>query len=70
MPPSPKPDPVPDLPEAERQLRNAIYEASRIFETLERAGLIKGNGHHARQKLAQKAVDDLRERWIGPQSKG
>jgi hypothetical protein len=49
--------------QAEAEISKAVYEATAIFERLEGQGLIMGNGHHARQKLAQAAVEDLRSRW-------
>ena len=51
------------LAEAQRQLSNSVYAAALIVEKLETAGKIAGNGHHARQKIAQFAVDDLAKRW-------
>jgi len=53
------------LKEAEAEVSKAVYEATAIFEHLEGQGLLVGNGHHARQKLAQIAVEDLRSRWKG-----
>ena len=53
------------LAEAEAQLGNLIYAAAKVVESLQYAGKVRGNGHHARQKIAQLAVDELRSRWIG-----
>lgn len=49
----------------ETEMCNAVYASSVvIFERMERAGEISGNGHHAAQILAEKAVQDLRaRRW-------
>lgn len=52
------------LEQAENELQKAVYEATAILEKLERAGQVSGNGHHARQKLAQMAVEELRSRWV------
>jgi len=53
------------LANAEASLMNAVYRATAIFERLERAGKIVGNGHHIRQKIAEKAVAELYYRWKG-----
>jgi len=53
------------LKEAEAEVSKAVYAATKIFEDLEAQGVILGNGHHARQKLAALAVEDLRSRWKG-----
>ena len=43
---------------------NAAYNATRIVEVLECVGTFLGNGHHARQHMAEIAKDALRElRW-------
>ena len=48
----------------EIDLSNAVYAASvKIFETLEYAGHIRGNGHHMAQALSAQAVSLLKERW-------
>lgn len=52
------------LTEARADLSNAVYKAAEIFERMERLGLIRGNGHHMRQALAEHAVKMLEERWI------
>ena len=46
---------------------NEAYEALHIFEDLEMAGKIRGNGHHMRQRIAEAAASLVRERWIGEQ---
>jgi len=33
-------------------IESRVYEATELLERLEGAGLLRGNGHHARQKLA------------------
>lgn len=47
------------------KLSNAVYEAAvSVFEELEHAGKIKGNGHHHAQRMAnlsEQMIDDL---WI------
>lgn len=52
------------LADAEAELMNAVYAATAIMERMEHAGKIRGNGHHARQAVAAKAVEELRGRWI------
>jgi hypothetical protein len=54
--------------EAKAALEASVYEASKLMEVLERDGLIHGNGHHARQAIANSAVSELKERWIGDQN--
>ncbi len=49
--------------EIERQLYSDIYEASQLIEKMEGLGRIFGNGHHARQKIAENAVEELKSRW-------
>lgn len=53
----------PEFQEAAETLRTRIYDAADIIEVMERKGKVRGNGHHARQKLAEQAVQMLRERW-------
>jgi len=50
------------LDDACAELSSALYEATELFERLEGAGLIGGNGHHARQRVAAQAVEWLRNR--------
>lgn len=50
--------------QAAAEISKAVYAATGIFEKLEGEGLISGNGHHARQKIAHAAVEDLRARWL------
>ncbi len=45
---------------------NAAYDALGIFESLEHAGKVRGNGHHMRQEIAKAAADLVRERWVEP----
>lgn len=52
---------------AEAELSNALYWASAILEQMENKGLLLGNGHHARQAIAQFGVAELRSRWRNPQ---
>lgn len=42
---------------------NAAYKATCLFEHLERAGKVVGNGHHMRQKCAEFASQLMTERW-------
>jgi hypothetical protein len=45
------------------ELENRIYEATGLFEYLEHAGKVFGNGHHMRQQ-AQNAVRRIvKEHW-------
>lgn len=52
-----------DLATAETEVSNAVYEATRLIESLENAGKVRGNGHHGRQAVAVFAVQELRARW-------
>lgn len=52
------------LDRIDAELKNAVYKAAMLFERLEDAGRIRGNGHHMAQKIADKASALLRERWI------
>lgn len=54
------------LEEAEARLSTAVYAATRLFEDLENAGLVGGNGHHLRQAVATFTVEKLKERWQAP----
>ncbi len=45
-------------------LENGIYEATAVFEGLEHAGLIRGNGHHLRQEAARLVAELLDSRWV------
>lgn len=48
----------------ESRMEQAVYEATvRIFERMERDGVMRGNGHHAAQKVAQSARKELEDRW-------
>lgn len=53
------------LEQAEAEAGNAIYLAALVFERLELAGKVRGNGHHMAQDLAERAKALVRERWIG-----
>ena len=44
-------------------LEQKVLEATKVIEDLEGLGLVNGNGFHARQKIAQFAVEDLKSRW-------
>jgi hypothetical protein len=53
------------LEQARAELSNALYEASELFERLEGAGLVSGNGHHLRQAVVAFAVRELDNSWCG-----
>jgi len=46
----------------ENEVGKTIYKAALIFERLEAAGVIVGNGHHIAQKLSTAAEKLFRER--------
>ena len=50
--------------EARQLVATAVYDATKIIERLQSAGKLSGNGHHARQQLAEHAADELASRWI------
>lgn len=52
-----------DFEDAAGVLYRRVYEAAKPIEELQDQGLVDGNGHHARQKIAQAAVKELRSRW-------
>ena len=52
------------LEEALSEIGNATYTATDLYERLEGSGLVHGNGHHMRQKVAEFAKQLLRERWL------
>ena len=54
-----------DLEDAVGRIENMVYGASELFELLEFAGPVRGNGHHIRQQVAAFAGNLMRERWIG-----
>lgn len=56
---------VMDIDAAAAELSNAVYASTGFLEELEYAGKLRGNGHHARQEVAEAAVKVLRERWEG-----
>ena len=48
------------------ELETAVYRAVLdVYEDQAFNGLIRGNTHHAAQKIAMKAVEDLEYRWEG-----
>ena len=56
------------LKDAQTELSNELYAASRIIERLERVNGVKrisGNSHHIRQKIAEFGMDLLAGRWLG-----
>jgi hypothetical protein len=42
---------------------NAVYSVCHLYERLEGAGKIHGNGHHMQQKIAAAAEILLRDQW-------
>jgi hypothetical protein len=47
------------------EIANQFYDlAAQRYEALEHGGFIRGNGHHAAQKVAQYVKEDLIDRWI------
>lgn len=58
-----------DLDKVVAVVSNQVYHASLIFERLENAGKIKGNGHHVAQKVAAFAEEMVKERWIEKKEK-
>lgn len=52
------------LEAAAARLQNEVYAATSLLETLEHAGKIRGNGHHARQEAAEAVSALLTQRWI------
>lgn len=52
---------------AEVDVSNAAYAAVvGLFESLEHAGKIRGNGHHMAQEVAKHASDLVKSRWAEP----
>ena len=51
------------LEEAKLYIGKMVYEATKVIEILENCGKCLGNGHHARQKLAKVASQELEDRW-------
>jgi len=52
------------LESAQNEISNAIYQASALFELLEYAGKVRGNGHHIAQDLGTHASEKMAERWV------
>lgn len=52
------------LEDAQLEIERKVYEATRLLEELERAGKIRGNGHHMRQRLSGYAKTLVKDRWI------
>lgn len=57
------PEPEIDFETAKAELERKVYDAACYLESLEHKGLIYGNGHHAAQKIAAFAVEQLKYRW-------
>lgn len=49
---------------ARASLESQVYAAAILFERLEDAGQVHGNGHHMAQTIGQAAVKLLAERWL------
>jgi len=45
-------------------IEQAAYDACHLFERLEAAGKVRGNGHHMMQAIGAEAGKLMRERWI------
>lgn len=57
-------EPNASLQDACSKISRDTYRAvSKHLESLELKGLIAGNGHHAAQKIAEIAVEELKARW-------
>ena len=52
-----------DQETANARVQTILYQAGLIFERLEDAGKITGNGHHVAQCLASRAAEELAVRW-------
>ena len=52
--------------ETVRRIENSVYEATALFERMEGAGRLAGNGHHARQKAAAAIAEEMRNRLRPP----
>jgi hypothetical protein len=63
-----RPDPIGWVWEsASTDLEQEVYNASlEVLDNLHKEGLIRGNTHHAAQKIATFAIRDLVNRWEGP----
>jgi len=57
------------LEDAQAAIGDAVYQASFLFESLEGAGKVSGNGHHIMQKLSVHAQDVMAERWTEKDAK-
>jgi hypothetical protein len=51
------------LDDAAVELSNALYKASLLFEELEHAGKVDGNGHHLAQEVCSFGDNLLKSRW-------
>ena len=49
--------------EVRARVSNKVYEATRLIEDLEGAGVLRCNGHHVRQRIAALATDELKSIW-------
>lgn len=57
---------VTTVEQAAAKVSNEVYKATSAFEDLEAQGLVIGNGHHMRQRVAEFAASLVRERWSPP----
>jgi hypothetical protein len=55
---------------ARAEISNRVYEAARLFETLECAKRVRGNGHHLAQDVAGYAAQRLEDRWVAEAKPG
>lgn len=54
-----------DLEAAKALVSRLVYEGAIVFEKMEHAGVVSGNGHHMAQNISSQAVALLEERWTG-----
>jgi hypothetical protein len=52
-----------DLESAKAEISNRVYAAAILFERLENAGKVCGNGHHMAQEVCTFAEELLVKRW-------
>ncbi len=50
--------------QAEHFIRRAAEQATHLFERLEGAGKIRGNGWHLQQEVGEKAASLVKEYWV------
>ena len=57
------------LSEAITQIMNHVYTETGLYESLEGAQKVHGNGHHIRQEMARLAGKMMFERWSDKEEK-